>query len=157
MNFPCNFTKKFFVQVICYQHLKNFHDKACSRQKRSKQKIALLLGSNIFFLLLLLEIEAEELVGKKQSSTTRALCDNNRNMLCFQVIHKIEQLQYYNRNFKTCCPSRMSKSVMHGDQTSCSFSRCVVLKEKAHPFFINLIDSCLILFCLLFTAKNVYN
>ena len=52
----------------------------------------------------------------------------------------------------------MGKSVVHGDQTSFSFSRHVVLKEKkAHPFLINLIDSCLISFCLLFTTKNVYD
>ena len=151
---------QFYKKILCAGYLlptfKKFSRQGLFSAKKIKTKGSFIAGLKHFFLLLL-EIETEELVGKKQSSTTRALCDNNRNMLCFYVIHKIEQLQYYNRNFKTCCRSRMGKSVMHGDQTSFSFSRCVVLKEKAHPFFINLIDSCLILFCLLFTAKNVYN
>ena len=30
-------------------------------------------------------------------------------------------------------------------------------KKNAYPFFTNLIDIGLILFCLLFTTKNVYN
>ena len=46
----------------------------------------------------------------------------------------------------------------HGYQSPSFISKCMVLKEKkAHPFFINLIDICLNLFCLLITTKNVYN
>ena len=46
----------------------------------------------------------------------------------------------------------------HGYQSPSFISKCMVLKEKkAHPFFINLIDICLNLICLLITTKNVYN
>ena len=34
---------------------------------------------------------------------------------------------------------------------------CGLKETKDCPFFINLVDICLILFCLLFTTKSVYN
>ena len=63
------------------------------------------------------------------------------------------QLQYYTMNFETYFPSRLGKWVAHGDQASSSIQGVVLKETKAHPFFINLIDICLVLFCLLFTTK----
>ena len=45
-----------------------------------------------------------------------------------------------------------------GDHTPSSIPKCMVLKEKKyHRFCINITNICLILFSLLFVAKDVYN
>ena len=59
----------------------------------------------------------------------------------------MEQLQYYNRNFKT-----LGNWVVHSDQTSFSISRYGFEEKKDSP--VNLVDICLIFF---FTTKNAYN
>ena len=60
---PCNFTKKLFAEVICCPNLK-FSQHGLFSAKKIKTKGSFIVGLNNFYHFLL-EIETEEIAGKK--------------------------------------------------------------------------------------------